>query len=494
MRIAVQKINNRGIEVSRNKVRLTTEKYVKQLGQACERLYDEGYLASPLLFDEDAFMHCLFEEYPELVPLCRNVTTGGISLSTQQISYVLKAIGAKHGAYDALSVAKSALEASQALSDISAFLEAVHFKKKSDILLCRSSLTVSNKVYTSGKLNLDSPYVRECFFVKPGHHIEEFNYSIEILRAVLKSLGVEDEVTLYDDSVLLGDSFTIADDCEFLNLIICGDIEGHGKYASQLHKAVEKYYSDYYSSRTTIAECIKYEEQMFLNAIPSAIALVNAYRAEHPDHEEFFVDSKRVYWLVAGPDKRYIPVWRDIFIGEDAINLGETGVPVMNRLLGYSGAFMYRFDSALANYEVIGSPVIMYTLDGEKRVPVEYYPAANLRRKHKTLSTSVSPSGYSRKFRDAREVCEELEIRSLRELASEVADCIEVEYSVNAKGFKQLVGVLVQTLVCVLCDFTLDGRKSPNHIHLGSEYLWVTDEIYADACAVAETFFLKLDL
>lgn len=493
MRIASQKINNNGVEVSRTQVRQTTEKYVKQSGQACEKLYDMGYLPSPLYFDEDAFMSCLFDEYPEIVPLCRNVTTGGINLSDMQMKYVMKALGVDHKAYEVLGTAISAVQASQALSDISSFWNNVRFKKKDDILLCRSSLAVSNHVYTSGKVPLDGPYMRECFYVQPGYHIEEFNYSIEMLRAVLKDIGVAGSVEYTSPSLFLGDGFTAADDCEFLPLILRGDIKGDGKYADKLHKAVEFYYSDYYANRTTIAECIKYEEQMFLNAINPSISLINAFRLEHPDYKEFFVDSQRVYWLAPGVVTSAKSQTRDIYIGEDISNLGATGVSLMNRLLGYSGQYLYRFDNEVSAYDIVGMPVMMYAINCGHRVAAEYYPAANLRKKFRTLSLPVTGSGeYSREIKSVSDMCKELDVETLDTLDREVAELVTVQYKVNPDGYKRLVGILVQALICVMCDYKLPGRESPNHVHLGVEYSWVTDEIYADACASAETFFGKL--
>lgn len=493
MRIAAQKINNRGIEVSRNKIRLTTEKYVKQLGQMCERLYDMGYLRNPVRYDEDAFVECLFDEFPEIMPLCRNITTGSISASDKQLKYVMKVLGPAHEAYEVLKTAILAIQASQALSDLNDFLGRVKFKKKDDLLQCRSTLGVSSRVYSSGKINLDSPYLRECFYVKPDCHIVEFNYSIEVLRATLKAIGVEADIKSGDRSVLLGDFFKVEDDCEFLNLVICGDIEGNGKYAKQLHKAVETYYTEYYRNRTTIAECIKYEEQMFLNAIQPAIGAVNEFRRLHPDYEEFFVDSQRVYFLAKGVDVRYRSATRDVYIGEDIMGLGVTGVPLMNRLLGFSGSYLYRFDDRISDYEVVGMPVTLNVVSSGKRGAVEYYPASSLLKKTQTMSIPVIGSfDYSRKLVGVEELCKELDIETLETLADEVADLIEVSYRVNEDGFKKLVGVLVQSLFCTMCDYTLTGRKSPNHVHLDSTFSWVTDEIYADACAVAETFFHKL--
>lgn len=493
MRIAAQKINDRGIAVSRLKTREVTEKYVKQLGQACEALYDLGYLPNPQYFDEDSFFECLFEDFPEIVPLCRNITTGSINLSAQQFHFVMKKLGDVHRSYEVLSAACKAMEAKQALHDIELFLENAHFKLKDDVLVCKVRLSVTNHVYCAGKLSLDSPYLRECFVVQPDKHIEEFDYSLEILRTVLKSIGVDESVDLYDSSVFLGDGFTVRDDCEFMNLLIRGDIEGSGKYASKLHESVEKYYSDYYRTRTTIAECIKYEEQMFLDAIPAAVASINAFRVAHPGYVEFFVDSKRVYWSVNGVAKKENPVERDIYIGEDIRSIGSTPVHLMNRLLSYSGEFLYRFDEAVAGYEVVGMPITLYSLNNGSKMPMEFYPASNLRKKVGEANMELTGDiHYSRDIIDVKDMLNDLEIDSLESLASEVADIVDVQYKVNPDSFKSLVGLLVQAVVCVMCDYTLDGRNSPNHIHLGSEYSWINDDIYADACAVAETFCIKL--
>lgn len=494
MRIAAQKINNRGIEVSRTKVRQTTEKYVKQLGQTCEKLHSMGYIGVPTYYDEDEFMKGLFEEFPDLVPLCRNVTTGKISLSDKQMSYVLLSIGHDHEAYDVLRTAQLAAQASQALYDISEFLSKVHFKKKDDLLLCRSSIAVSSRVYSSGKLSLDSPYLRECFYIKPGMRVVEFNYSIELLNTVLKAIGVETEAVFGGASFFLGDGFKVEDDCEFLEQLISGDIHGVGELADKLHEAVQFYYSDYYNNRTTIAECIKYEEQSFINAIRDSIASINAYRYLHPDYEEFFVDSKRVYFLAPAESVVEPPfIGRDIFIGESIASLGQTPVSLMNRLLGYSGEFLYRFDNAVMDYEIMGMPIILYTMHNGKRVAVEYYPAVNLNKKIKNMRipANMLSDGY-RPIQGVDAICAELQVDTLDTLDVEVAELVEVGYKTHAEEFKLLVGLLVRALVCTMCDFVPSGAKSPNHVHLDERFGWVTDEIYLDACAVAETFYGNL--
>lgn len=497
MRIAAQKINGRGIDVSRTKVRLVTEKYVKQYGRACESLYDMGFLSSPLFFDSDEFASCLFQEFPEVVTLCRNITTGAISLSDKQLSYVWRVLGEDNKARGALSAAMYALQAAQALSDINDFLGKVRFRKKNDILTCKASLAVSNHVFSSGKIQMDSPYLRECFFVPAGKTIIDYDYSIEMFYEVLKNLGISERPGVADKSLFLGKDFTVGDDCEYLLQLIGGDIKGDGPYAKALHDAVENYYSEYYRTRTTIAECLKYEEQMFINAIPTSIASVNEFRSAHPDYEEFFVDSQKVYWLV---DEAKVGVanlcfCRDIYIGEDILSLGSTSVPRLNRLLGYSGQFLYCFDDTVSDYEVVGMPVLLQMVDKNgRRSPVEYYPAINLRKKLRTMTVPVQMSQYSRKFLGVDEVLEFLDIESIDGLASEVAELVDVTYKTHPNEFKSLVGLLVQSLVCVMCDYTLEGRDAPNHIHLGSEYSWVTDEIYLDACVTAEIFYENLGL
>lgn len=495
MRIAAQKINNNGIEVSRTKVRLTTEKYVKQYGQVCQSLYDMGFIPSPMYFDSDEYASCLFQEFPEIVTLCRNITTGAISLSDKQISYVMRVLGSQHKAYGALSDGMSALQAAQALSDINSFLDKVRFKKKSDLLSCKASLAVSNRVFSSSKIPMDSPYLRECFYVQAGKSIEEFNYSIEIFYEVLNNLGICGSPGVDDDSFFLGDGFTVGDDCYYMPQLISGDIKGDGKYAGLLHDAVENYYSEYYRTRTTVAECLKYEEQMFINAIPASIARINEFRKLHPDYEEFFVDSQKVYWLVdSAPSlSSGVVTERDIYIGEDISNIGRTAVPTLNRLLGYSGQFLYRFDDDINDFEVSGMPVLLYVCDEfGRRSTIEYYPAINVRKKLRTMSIPVSGGEYSRKVMGVDEVKKFLDIDSIEGLADEVAELVTIEYKTHSAEFKKLVGLLVQSLVCVLCDYTLDYRNAPNHLHLGVEYGWVTDEIYLDACVAAENFYENL--
>lgn len=504
MRIAAQKVNNIGIQVSKAKVADVTKKYTLIYSQMCERLADLGYISSSTLFYADEFWEVFFDENPNLVNLFINNRVGSVVLNEKQIEFVMRKLEVENNtdleAYKVLSYAKSLLQAKTALDDLCKFVSAVKFPKKSDLLTCKTNISVSSKVSSSGKIPLDSPYIMECFYVPDGKKVVDFDYAIIILKVLLEKLGINSDVSETDDSLFLGKGFTIKDDCYFLNEIINGDISGNGIYANMLTKVVENYYVDYYATRTTIADCISFGEQNFIYAIPKCIEYINEYRKEIGNTgTEFYVTSSKVYFLFDGVVEKPKPSVRNIFIGTELYNHGtKTEINVLNRLLGFSGEFIYEYDSNVVNYSLGGFPVTMYQISVNRgrnvAVPLNFYPIVNAKQKYKNELVEVYPSVKHEcvKFISVDDMLKELEIDSLETLHTEVADIVETRYTVNTYSFKKLVGLMIQTLVCIMCNYTLEGHESPNHLILGSEFDWVTEEIYLDACIEAEILFNKL--
>lgn len=494
MRIAAQKINNVGIGVSKSKMMELTEQYTIQYGHCCEELYEMGYLTTPSYFYDDEFWNAFLDEFPDLTELFLNKHIGSMNFELSQVRYIIKILDNKE-ALRALNILVDILEARQALLDFKLFCSTAKFQKKSDILLCRTNLTVSNRVYSSGKIPLDSPYVQKCFNIWDKQVIK-FDYSLMIFKTLLKQLGVDEDLDLIDDSVFLGGNFTVADDCQFLTSLINGEIEGNGKYADLLHKTVEKYYDDYYTTRTTVAECVGFAEQNFINSIQSCIEFINAFRKTLADnYREVYVTSTEVWFQLDKPVEKVSFSGKDIFISTHLGDLAsKKPLGAISRMMGFSGDFIYEYDQELSKYEVGGMPVSMYMIGVQggqpAPIPVNYYGILSLSEGGRDVYPKTRYPAP--KIMEVQEMLDFLEIDSLDTLHIEVADLITKSYGVHTNQFKLLVGLIVQTLCCMICDYTLAGRKAPNHLHISTEYDWLTREIYAEACVEAEILFNKL--
>lgn len=506
MRIAAQNINNAGIKISKKKLIDATEKYTKQYYMLCQDLYEYGYISSPTYFFEEEFWQAFNEEFTDILHYFVNYRTGKMEYSVDTIDYVIAIVGYDSSAYKVLRLVKKLLEARKALEDLALLADTAKFGKKNDLVTCKASLTVSHHVYNSSKLPLDSPYVRECFYIPDDYSVIEFDYTIELLKNALRGLGVDDDISLTDKSLFLGDNFTIEDDCRFFNQIISGTIKGSGKYADLLYSTIESYYSDYYNTRTTSTDCQGYDERNFVIATQSCIDAVNGFRSKITvPYSEFYVTSNKVYFLIKDEVATLEIKRRNRYIGEVCIDY-ESGKPLslINRLLGFSGEYIYMYSPDIMNYKVSGVPVTMYQLGTSRNkiipVAVQYYPIANVKQEYKDSLVNIYPKTRSGdiKYMKVSDMLNNLGVSSLESLASEVVDVLSDSVSIsdtygkNADSFRNLVGLMIQSLCCMMCDYTLAGHESPNHIILGKEYDWVSEDIYLDACIEAEVLFKKL--
>ena len=92
------------------------------------------------------------------------------------------------------------------------------------------------------------------------------------------------------------------------------------------------------------------------------------------------------------------------------------------------------------------------------------------------------------KFTTVPEMLAYLEVDSLDNLAQEVAELVET----GTSTYKLLVGRMVQTLICIMCDYTLPEHISPNQLKINDFKSWLTKETYLDACVEASVLFSKL--
>lgn len=493
MRKAIRNINQTGVVISKSKTADTIRKYSILHDSMCERLYDLGYVSTPLYFDNVDFWTTFLSTYPDIAKEFLNERTGEMNYSLPVIKYIAHKTGDKDVKI-ALDAIANILKADNALADLGQLCEYVKFQKKKDTVTSKVNLGIIKSVCNSNKIPLDSPYVRECFYLEPTEQVVEIDYSIILLKHLLQMLEVPSNVNLTDDSVLLGVGFTIKDDCENLEALVNSDIRGTGIYYEKLFKTVESYYTEYYTNRTTKTVCLDFYSKLFTDSLQECIDYVSTQRDKYPDAKEFYVTSSKLYLRVNTGKQGTFDFPDSIFVGERLYNLnGEVYSPV-NRLLGLSGVYVYEYDKNIYSYSVSGLPVDLY-IEQQQRgssvlVPIGCYPLCMIKERRGDSVADIYPKNFcaNEKFLTPEKMMEYLDVDSLDTLDQEAAALVEKGNST----FKLLVGRMLQTLVCINCDYTLPDHVSPNQLKIGDCKAWLTKETYLDACIEASVLFKKL--
>lgn len=493
MRKAIRNINQTGVLLSKSKTNETIRKYSMLHSSMCERLYDLGYISTPLYFDSVDFWTTLLATYPELTKEFLNERTGEMNYSLSVIQYISNRTENKDIKFALESVAQL-LRAEEALKDLGTLCEYVKFQKKKDTIVCKVNLGVVKSVINSNKIPLDSPYVRECFYLEPFEQVVEVDYSIILYKHLLKMLGLSTNVALEDSSLFLGVGFTIKDDCENLEALINSDIKGTGLYYNKLFEAVENYYTEYYSTRTTKTVCLDFYSQLFTDSLQECIDYLAVQRDKYPDAKEFYVTSTKLYLRVQVDKKNEVNFPDSIFVGERLYNLKGEKYDTINRLLGYSGIFVYEYADDTYKYSFSGLPVDLYTMQVQRgrqmAIPISCYPFFMVKERYNDDVVDIYPRNFcsDEKFTTVPEMLAYLEVDSLDNLAQEVAELVET----GTSTYKLLVGRMVQTLICIMCDYTLPEHISPNQLKINDFKSWLTKETYLDACVEASVLFSKL--
>lgn len=493
MRKAIRNINQAGVVISKSKTADTIRKYSILHDSMCERLYDLGYISTSLYFDSVDFWTTFLGTYPDISKEFLNERTGEMNYSLPVIQYIAHKTEDKDVKIALDSIA-SLLKADNALADLGQLCEYIKFQKKKDTVISKVNLGIVKSVCNSNKIPLDSPYVRECFYLEPTEQVVELDYSIVLLKHLLKMLDVPNDVELTDDSVLLGVGFTIKDDCENLEALVNSDIRGTGIYYEKLFKLVESYYTEYYTNRTTKTVCLDFYSKLFTDSLQECIAYLSLQRGKYPNAKDFYITSSKLY-LKINTDKQIGYEFPDsIFVGERLYNLnGEVYSPV-NRLLGLSGVYIYEYDKNIYSYSVSGLPIDLYTKQQQRGssvlVPIGCYPLCMIKERRGNDVVNIYPKNFcaNEKFLTPEKMMEYLEIDSLDTLDQEAAVLVDK----GTSTFKLLVGRMLQTLICINCDYTLPDHVSPNQLKISDCKAWLTKETYLDACIEASVLFEKL--
>ena len=88
MRKAIRNINQTGVIISKSRTIDTIRKYSILHNSMCERLYDLGFMSSPLYFDSVDFWTTFLSTYPDITKEFLNERTGEMNYSLPVIQYI----------------------------------------------------------------------------------------------------------------------------------------------------------------------------------------------------------------------------------------------------------------------------------------------------------------------------------------------------------------------------------------------------------------------
>ena len=505
MRIAVQSLNNEGVKVVKSKLTDSILNFTKQYYNACNELYNLGYSPSPSCCEKEEVYKVLISDEPALCSKFSNALSGEFSPTLLRLQFVLQDTTLSDECKEVLKLLYLALEAEQALEDLGLLCESVKFAKKSDITAAKTRLTVSRSIYNTTKVPLDSPYVQKLFYLDKHKVLLECDYVHILIENALGKLGVSPLVVASafenNTSLLLGDSYTFKDDCKFFSLLISGQIIGKGQYGKLLFDSIEKYYQEYYATRTTKTDCILYEEQNFLDATPQCIEYLNVFRRNLTGtYSVHYVTSEKVIFVVDGELEDKPIVSRDYFIGSYVYDYeNKCPIDAVNLLRGLSGEYVLASSLERLGLECKCMPIQMWSYyvgnSGSTELQLDdYVPLCCCRYIEDTAEAPLPDFVYNKKFEwlDVKETCKKLGVSSLESVAREIADAIDIEYNGHTNEFRLFVGHLVQALICVRCDYTLKWHKSPNHVLLNNDMYWLDRDGFELAMYEAKNIFEKL--
>lgn len=504
MKISAQNLNNSGILISKSKLNDMNLKYINIYSKACNILYSMGYLTSPYIFDNSDFLNVLNEEYPEALCKLKNISTGVLDCSKERLEFEIARCYDKGLSY-ILGLYRDIITAKEAFVCYKELASKVKFHKNSDLATIKPRLFVTSRVDSSSNIPLGSDCVQELFFIEDDFKLYRHNLGGILKKYLAKKAGVSDkEFSRYksEDKALFINNFSFSRENSFIELIITGSIDLDGDFGQPLRDSIENYYSNYYLSNKTKTTCLPYFEVVFLEALDECISYVTEFREDMKSkdcaYSELYVTNTSVLFKVPKSDSEDYKQNSslDLYIGNTVID-SDTGTKLnsVNRLRGISGIFVSESDVSIGNLDTLGLPIELWHYEKSrgkiKKVCNKYYPIYNVHKKGEDCPLYTEINSVNNKFLGIKDVCDDLQISSLEDIAPEVEQVLEIDFGEHTSEFRKLVSILVQTLICIDCDYTIKGNKSPNHIRLDN-YDWLDNITLELIFREAEDVYKKL--
>ena len=475
---AIKKLNANGITLSKSKLLECTDKYAKQYWAYCYKLHGMGYLASPELFNESNFLQCLFEEFPEVMSFLRNMRLGDLSCTLLHIDYAIKLSSSNKVLNEILTSYYKVKEASLALDSYVELQKAVKIPKKSDTFNVKCSLYASGRMMNDSKVDLNNQFIHEIFDCELGQAIK-FDWILvkAIATRYMTDECFENEFRQKNKSVLFsGNDFTFEDDCKYYRMILDGEIVGTSKYGKKFFSDIMNHYESYYLTQTTKADCSSLGNNIFIASIDQCYDYIRDIRNEFETFEVVYVTDHEVILKKESTDDSVKFPLTELYIGDELLDFmtGET-ISIEDRLRGYSGLYIHESDLRNIQYTDKGQPVLFNS--------GYWYPICSV---YNGDSSICKVRNYNRSFLSEGDICKMLNVDSMERISNMIANSFQSEKSAE---YKLLVGRLVQSLICIECDYILPFHTAPNHVILSTAMSALDSEILKEAFRDSERVF-----
>lgn len=376
MKIAAQKINNKGIIFSKQQIQKATEKMIKLHNKALYELYRNCYIYSPSGYDDYDFKLMLKQEFGnEISKYFMDKLRGCISITPDTIDFVLDIYG-----YDlsedfklVLTYYRDILVAKEAFSVFDNLINNIKFQKKSDTVKVTPRLSVTSRVENNGALNLDNPYMLDCIKFDDSIKLVRKNYACVLLKYLCKDLeNFEDYVNNNKSIFFLGETFE--KDVKYYNLIVSGVVSGNTDYGVSIFNRISDYYEEFTKNSSDCVTCLPFSETIYVEALNESINLMKFYREIEPDLEPVWVTNTEIIYARKVESVKESLV--SDFIGTYCIDYArQVELSKVNCLDGFSGEFIRKVDVEYNGYKVIGVPIRLLNENGKYD---DYYPICNV--------------------------------------------------------------------------------------------------------------------
>lgn len=356
MKIAAQKINNRGITISKHKLDVVTKFYDKVYGLNAYRLYDMGYSENPSVVDMVGLKYAIRDEFPEefsyLVLNNNKLMDTDFSIVCDYARKKAKDEEAKK-VLTCLYMLQTAIDAQKCLDKVA---KSVKIPVRKNSVTIKSRLAFSSRTLNASAPYMDNPYSHDIIEGEKSGYLKRFYFGEAIIHKIMLDSGLSEEE--YQAHLKTGDSFILGgitqqEELEFIPLIY-NSSSLTGKYAELFKKRYAQYYNDFYTSQTNSTDCMTYEEYIAVQAMSDCIDSVKKLRETQDFLEEVYVNQYYLTYLSSTPNT----------ITEDTISVGvftmldsSKSFGIESLLEGFCGEFISESKADSLGYKKLGRPV-----------------------------------------------------------------------------------------------------------------------------------------
>jgi len=471
------------------------------MNRRCDELYQLAYMDTPSLFDTKDFISMLLADHKSLVKQCfMSKATGGIRISLKHIDWALRNQDDDE-LIQLLSIFRDIVKCQQMFDVVEEISKRVSFSRNKD---GKFKTTVYLSSGLKATCNKSVKLFSEAFFevCSKGLEVESYTIGKSIVKTAINQLGYSDDEFyshLKTGKAFFFDKLSQEEELNFLPLILDGDIVGDGCYGLELYKDIESYYQ-----RNSDVDCISYYNKTYSEATEDLIKEVSVIREDcyNRGGKVIFVDNTSVAFSFKELESE-VSDSIEVYFGSYLIdNMKGRTFQLVNRMLGLGGEYISLKDVARAKLITKGLPINMHVLsieNGELKDKLSSYFSIHnvvLEDSGSYINSLVGVS-IDVSYSDLADVLSRVKCNSLDDLEMVVRNNVDVScirFDISEYSFKQLVGKIIRTLVCIECDIVDKGRTSSNHLLIKSGMSCIDDYHYKLACLEAERIITALNL